>query len=710
MSAGTAERRESATLASIKIGPRHHERLAIVYVRQSHPSQLVHHPESTRVQYNLTEHAIALGWSRERVLVIDDDQGRTATNTEGRPGFQRLVAEVGLDHVGIIVGFQMSRLARSCRDWHQLIEVCALFGTLLCDLDGVYDPANYNDRLVLGLKGTISEAELHIIKQRMHAGKLVKAQRGELGKPLSLGYVRRPSGEIVKDPDEQARHVVDLLFEQFQVRGTIHGVLCYLVEHDLKVPIRAASGPDKGELRWSRPNRQTLQGVFNNPVYAGAYVYGRRPIDPRAKRPGRPATGRKVAHVGEWAVCLRDRLPAYISWEQYEQNLRQLELNRNAKRGVARKGATLLAGLVRCGRCGHRMVAYYSDGYPRYACVEEAAVYAGPLCQSVVARAVDQVVEALLLRALEPSALEVSMAVAEDLEQERAREEQLWQQRLERARYEVERARRQYDAVEPENRLVARTLERTLEERLGAEQKLQEDYRRARAARPASLTNAERAAIRALSTELPKVWNSPTTTNEQRKDVVRQLLEEVRLTVAGQSEHVEMTLRWAGGHETTTTLTRPVARLSQLSYYEDLVRRAEQLRHDGGSLQQVANALNAEGWRPAKRRATFNASMVTSLLVSKGGARNKRLPKPLPEKLKANEWTLQALADRLSMSRITLHSWVRREWVRARKVESPRPSGTWILWADEKELERLAALRTAPRTRWARRPQPETQH
>jgi DNA invertase Pin-like site-specific DNA recombinase len=662
------------------------------------------------VQYNLTEHAIALGWSRDRVLVIDDDQGRTATNTEGRPGFQRLVAEVGLDHVGIIVGFQMSRLARSCRDWHQLIEVCALFGTLLCDLDGVYDPANYNDRLVLGLKGTISEAELHIIKQRMHAGKLVKAQRGELGKPLSLGYVRRASGEIVKDPDEQARHVVELLFEQFQVRGTIHGVLCYLVEHDLKVPIRAASGPDKGELRWSRPNRQTLQGVFNNPVYAGAYVYGRRPIDPRAKRPGRPATGRKVAHVGEWAVCLRDRLPAYISWEQYEQNLRQLELNRNAKRGVARKGATLLAGLVRCGRCGHRMVAYYSGGYSRYACVEEATVYAGPLCQSVVARAVDQVVEALLLRALEPSALEVSMAVAEDLEQERAREEQLWQQRLERARYEVERARRQYDAVEPENRLVARTLERTLEERLGAEQKLQEDHRRARAARPASLTDAERAAVRALSTELPKVWNSPTTTNEQRKDVVRQLLEEVRLTVAGQSEQVEMTLRWAGGHETTTTLTRPVARLSQLSYYEDLVRRAEQLRHDGGSLQQVADALNAEGWRPAKRRATFNASMVTSLLVSKGGARSKRLPKPLPEKLKAHEWTLPALADRLSMSRITLHSWVRREWVRARKVGSPRPSGTWILWADEKELERLAALRTAPRTRWARRPQPETHH
>jgi DNA invertase Pin-like site-specific DNA recombinase len=705
MSLGTAERGAGVALSGSKIGPRHLERLAIVYVRQSHPNQLLYHPESTRVQYNLTEHAIALGWPNDRVLVIDDDQGRTATNTEGRPGFQRLVAEVGLDHVGIIVGFQMSRLARSCRDWHQLIEVCALFGTLLCDLDGVYDPANYNDRLVLGLKGTISEAELHILKQRMSAGKLVKAQRGELGMHLPLGYVKRPSGEIVKDPDEQAQAVVQTLFEQFQRRGTTHGVLCYLVEHDLRLPIRIASGPDKGELRWARPNHPTLQNLFNNPAYAGAYVYGRRPIDPRAKRPGRPATGRKVAHVGEWAVCLRDRLPAYISWEQYEQNLRQLALNRPTTRGVARRGPTLLAGLVRCGRCGHRMVARYSDGYPRYVCAEEMAMYAGPLCQSVAARAVDRVVEALLLRALEPSALEVSLAVASDLEQERAREEQLWQQRLERARYEVERAQRQYNAVEPENRLVARTLERTLEERLGAEQKLQEDYRRARAARPATLSDAERSAIRALATELPKLWNSPTTTNEQRKDVVRQLLDEARLTVVGESERVEMTLRWAGGHETTTTLTRPVARLSQLSYYDDLVRRAQQLQREGQPLQQVADALNAEGWRPAKRRATFNASMVSSLLASTVADRSRHSSRPLPEKIEANEWTLPALADRLSMSRITLYSWVQRGWVRARKVPSPHPPGSWIVWADAKELERLAALRTAPRTRWARRPQ-----
>jgi DNA invertase Pin-like site-specific DNA recombinase len=421
MGATPAERRDGFALLSSKIGPRHLERLAIVYVRQSQPSQVIHHPESTRVQYDLTKHAVALGWSRERVVVIDDDLGHTATSSEGRPGFQRLVAEVGLGHVGIIVGFQMSRLARSCRDWYQLLEVCALFGTLLCDLDGVYDPSNYNDRLVLGLKGTISEAELHMITQRMNAAKLVKAQRGELGMSLSIGYVKLPSGQIIKDPDEQAQHAVDLLFEQFQRRGTIHGVLRYLVEHDLKLPIRAASGPEKGQLRWSRPNRSTLLNLFNNPVYAGAYVYGRRPIEARAKQPGRPGTGRRVAHVDQWVVCLRDRLPAYISWEQYEQNLRQMALNRTTACGVARSGSALLTGLVRCGRCGHRMGTHHVEHTPRYLCIRKATVYGEPRCQSVAAQPVDRVVEALLLRAIEPSALEVSMAVAADIERERAR-------------------------------------------------------------------------------------------------------------------------------------------------------------------------------------------------------------------------------------------------------------------------------------------------
>jgi hypothetical protein len=312
------------------------------------------------------------------------------------------------------------------------------------------------------------------------------------------------------------------------------------------------------------------------------------------------------------------------------------------------------------------------------------------------------VVEALLLRALEPSALEVSLAVAADVERERAREEQLWQQRLERAHYEVERARRQYDAVEPENRLVARTIERTLEERLGAEQKLQEDHRRARAARPVSLTETERSAIRALATELPAVWKSPTTTNEQRKEVARQLLEEARVKVVGVSEQVELTLRWAGGHETTTTLARPVAQFSQLSYYDDLLRRAENLRRDGKTLQQVADTLNAEGWHPATRSATFSMSMVDRLLASKEPDHGTHPPSPPPANLEANEWTLPALADQLGMSRHTLADWAQHGRVQARKVPSAWPQGVWLIRADADELARLAMLRKAPL--WPRKP------
>jgi hypothetical protein len=519
-----------------------------------------------------------------------------------------------------------------------------------------------------------------------------------------IGYVRRPSGEVIKDPDEQAQNIVALIFEQFQRRGTIQGVLRYLVEHDLKLPVRVRSGPDKGELRWSRPIRTTLQDMFNCPTYAGAYAYGRRPIDPRAQKPGRRGTGRHVVGVDQWAVCLRDRFPAYIPWEQFEQNLHQMALNRNTVRGVAHEGSALLTGVVRCGRCGHRMVTHYVDGRTRYMCTHDAVGHAGPLCQSLAVRSIDRVVEALVLRALEPSALELSLAVAADVERERAREEQLWQQRLERAHYDVGRARRQYDAVEPENRLVARTLERTLEERLATEQKLQEDHRRARATCPVSLTEAERSAIRALATELPKVWSSPTTTNEQRKEVVRQLLEEARVNVVGKSEQVELTLRWAGGHETTTTLTRPVFKLSHLSYYDDLLRRAQDLRREHKTMQQVADALNAEGWRPAAPRDTFGAQMVERLLKSKEPDRPAHRPSPPPEKLVAHEWALPALAKRLGMSRLTLYGWVKSGWVQARKAETDHPQGVWIILADEAELARLAALRSA--RRWPRKAPP----
>jgi DNA invertase Pin-like site-specific DNA recombinase len=280
-----------------------------------------------------------------------------------------------LAHVGIVFGLDMSRLARSNRDWHQLLEVCAVFGTLIGDLDGIYDPRDYNDRLLLGLKGTMSEAEGHVLKQRMLAGKRAKAQRGELGMQLPMGYIRRLSGDVVKDPDEQAQAVIHLIFEQFERQTTIGGVLRYCVRHRIQLPYRLASGPTKGELVWRRPTRHTLSSLLHHPMYAGAYVYGRRHTDPRHQQPGRPMTGRRVTPQAEWQVLLKDRYPAYITWEQFERHERQLTANASIRRGVVRPGASLLAGLLICGRCGCRMMAMYTNSGTglRYVCSRAAS-------------------------------------------------------------------------------------------------------------------------------------------------------------------------------------------------------------------------------------------------------------------------------------------------------------------------------------------------
>ena len=434
--------RPAPSVVSGKIQSSHLKRLAVVYVRQSTLQQVERHQESTRLQYALKDRAIELGWSPAQVLVIDEDLGRSGASAEGRPGFQRLVAEVGLDHIGLVLGIEISRLARSSRDWYQLLEVCALFSTLIGDGDGLYDPQTYNDRLLLGLKGTMSEAELHILKQRMLEGKRAKARRGELKTLLPMGYLRDLAGNVIKDPDAQARGVIETIFVQFERRGTLNGVLRYLVEHQLELPYRVISGPQTGQLQWRRPNRVTLSNLLHNPTYAGAYVYGRRPTDARRRQPGRPATGRTVAGPEQWQVLLKDRLPAYISWTQYEANLRQLAANTAQAGGVVRQGPSLLSGRLVCGRCGLTMATQYTNNGTglRYVCSREAVDYGAPLCQSLSGAALDALITCLVLDALEPAALEISLQVAEDLEGERARHHAEWQQRLERAHYEAEHA------------------------------------------------------------------------------------------------------------------------------------------------------------------------------------------------------------------------------------------------------------------------------
>jgi DNA invertase Pin-like site-specific DNA recombinase len=693
------------SLVSEKILPGHRDRLAVVYVRQSTARQVVDHQESTRLQYGLVERAQALGWLAGRVQVIDEDLGRSGSSAAERTGFQRLVAEVSLDHVGLILGLEMSRLARSNTDWYQLLELCALFHTLIADLEGVYDPAQYNDRLLLGLKGTLSEAELHVLTQRMHQGRLSKAQRGELRVPLPLGYVWGPDGDIRLDPDEQVRAVVRLIFRTFAALGTLHGVLRYLAAHEIQVGIRVREGPGKGELVWRRPNRMTLQGVLKHPLYAGVYVYGRRQDDPRRHQPGRPRSGRVVVAPEAWLACVPDRAPAYISWAEYEANQAQLAANRAraSSRGAVRAGPALLAGLVVCARCGTRLLIRYdgTPARPTYVCARHATDYGAPQCQQVAAAPLDAFVSQQVLAALEPAALELSLAASAHLEQERAALEQLWAQRRERAAYEAERARRQYDAVEPEHRLVARMLERAWEEKLAAQQQLEEAYHRFQREQPRTLSEAERAAIRRLAADIPALWTAPTTTAADRKELIRQVLERVVVDAQGSSEQVQVAIHWVGGDQTPGVIRRPIQQTAHLSTYPQLCARVRTLTEAGWPADRIAAQLHDEGYRPP-RGERFGAQAVRDLRRRLGLAGRPRRPWSRAT-LGSNEWWAADVSQTLGLPKSTLEHWVRRGWVRGR--QEPDGLRRWIVWADAAELARLRAYRQRPisaelRQRW----------
>jgi DNA invertase Pin-like site-specific DNA recombinase len=676
-----------ASLRSTKILDRHLQRLAIVYIRQSSPQQVLEHRESRERQYALADHAALLGWPRERVVLIDEDQGQSGKSAADRSGFHRLLAEVTMDHVGLVLGLEMSRLARSNKDWHHLLEVCALFGTLLADQDGVYDPRDCNDRLLLGLKGTMSEFELVTMRNRLERGKLNKAERGELFIAVPAGYVKLPTGQVVLDPDEQVRAVVALIFDKFEELGSVYAVFHYLIRNNIRIGGRSQSGPQRGQVEWRRPSLPTLWQMLRHPIYSGAYAFGRRPLDPRKRGPGSRAAKRWVP-MEEWKVLKRDILPAYISWERYLANLRRLGENRQGPEtaGTARGGIALLSGLIVCGTCGLRMqTTYHHADKPHYSCTRHLTRGTEQTCYGVRAAAVDAVVAAQVLRALEPAALELSLQATKDVQKERERLDGHWQQQLERAQYEVERARRQYDAVEPENRLVARTLEQQWEEALRQQQRLQEDYDRFRYQQPPGLSAAEREHIRALSADLPALWESEGTTSQDRKEIVRCLVERVVVAVRRDSEVFEVTMHWKGGFTSVHQAVRPVKLYEQMEGYQKLVERITELRQAGGTAAEIARKLNDEGYRTPKMRGDFHPELVRKLLTRLGLANEKAYE----DQLGSHEWWLPDLAREVPMPPEKLSDWARRGWVTARKTPA---QGLWVLWADRREVARLRKL------------------
>jgi DNA invertase Pin-like site-specific DNA recombinase len=603
---------------------RHLERLAYVYVRQSSPKQVERNRESHLYQCQLSQRAQELGWSADRIRVIDTDQGLSGQGSQYRDGFQELVTEVSLGHVGIIFGYEVSRLARNNRDWYHLLDLASVFGTLIADADGVYDPRQYNDRLLLGLKGTMSEAELHLLKMRLEAGRMNQVKRGAYQQPLPTGLVRLADGTVVKDPDQQVQRIINLIFTKFSELGSCRQVLHYLKREEMLLPRRHCAGRHAGDLLWKVPTDSTLLSILHNPAYAGAFAYGRRQMDPALRQPQRRGVGRIHRTMDQWLHLQHDVYPAYISWEQFLANIEKLRENstylfqrKENRRGPAREGSALLQGLAVCGLCGARLAVCYKRAY-RYHCNNLERRVLGGNCASLHGSSLDDAVVEAFFEALRPAQLDALEAVLHQQLAERARVEKHWQDQLRRAEYEVRLAQRQYDAVDPDNRLVAVELERHWEEKLLALREIQEQYARHQQRTPVpTLTQEQRAQFQNLSENLPTLWNSGAISPAQQKELLRTLISRVIVKRLA-PDQVEARIVWVSGYYTILLTRPPVFCDRDVSSYEEMVERIHELWQSGITDDtELAAKLSAEGYHSARSEGVSSKSVMKIRLKNK---------------------------------------------------------------------------------------------
>jgi DNA invertase Pin-like site-specific DNA recombinase len=570
-----------------KVRADHLKRDAYLYVRQSTLRQVFENTESTKRQYALRERAVALGWPLERVVVIDNDLGHSGASAAGREGFQKMVAEVSMGHVGIVLGLEVSRLARSSSDWCRLLEICALTDTLILDEDGIYDTNQFNDRLVLGLKGTMSEAELHYLKSRLRGGVLSKARRGELKTPLPVGMVYSLDDRVILDPDQQVQQAVRLLFDTFKRIGSAYGTVCVFEKQGLLFPRRVRSGPHKGELVWGPMLNCQVLHVIKNPRYAGVFCYGRHSTQ-------RTIEGRyKVALLPreQWLAFFPESHPGYISLAEYEDNQRRLLVNAKAYgserlKSPPREGPALLQGLAICGICGKRPV-------PEYVCQREGIEHGRPICQRILGRDLDETIGRILVEAVTPLALEVTLSVQEELNKRAEEVDRLRRQQVERARYEAELAERRYLRVDPDNRLVAGTLEADWNQKLRALTEAQEEYERQCQNDRLKLDEQERAKILALATDFPRLWQDPNTPDRERKRMARLILEDVTLV---RGREITAHIRFKGGANRTLLLPLPISAPQLRKTKPDVVEEIDRLLDDHTE-DEVAAILNERGLR-----------------------------------------------------------------------------------------------------------------
>lgn len=674
-----------------KIAPTHLHRWAFIYVRQSTLKQVTENKESQDYQYRLQERASLLGWATDRIRVIDRDLGRSGSETTARSGFQEVVAEVSLGHVGIVFGYEVSRLARNNRDWYTLLDLAAVFGTLIADNDGIYDPRLYNDRLLLGLKGTMSEAELHLLRQRLDAGRMNQVKRGAYRQHLPAGYQRLPTGTVVKDPDLRVQHAVELIFAQFDRLGSIHKVIRYLRTQAIEVPRLHHAGPHANELLWKVASEAAITQVLTNPAYAGVFAYGRRQIDPTLRQAGRPAAGRRRRGIAEWLHLEQAAYPAYISWEEYLANQERLQQNglrfgaqRAQAQGVVRNGAGILQGLVRCGHCGHHMYTVYKHT-PRYICRGlERTTDVKLECTSVRAPVIEALVEHAFFAALQPAQLDVLDDLIQAQRAERVQVEQAWQDQVQHAHYAVRLAQRQYDAVDPDNRLVAAELERRWETALHEHRRVEDAYQLFQQTPPLeTIPPRLRDVFQQICQQLPDVW--PTLTNAQKKDLLRSLIQQV-IVRRPAPDQVQVRIVWLSGCYTDHTSLTPIHREQDISGYEQLVARVHDLWQAGYTDQQIAAHVSQEGYHSA-RADHVTATSVRKLRL----ARKWYLPFERARGLDMldGQLTVNGLAKRVGVKESTVYRWIYRAIIPREAVTRDAQSRIYVIANDAALIERL---------------------
>jgi DNA invertase Pin-like site-specific DNA recombinase len=603
--------------AQQKVTANHVQRNAYLYIRQSTLRQVIENTESTQRQYALKQQALRLGWPIERVIVIDSDLGQSGASAVDREGFQRLVTEVSLGHAGIVLGLEVSRLARNSTDWHRLLEICALTDTLILDEDGLYDPRHFNDRLLLGLKGTISEAELHVLRARLLGGIESKARRGELRKPLPVGLEYDAQDRVVLDPDQQVQQALVTFFREFERIGAAMGVVKYFRKQKLQFPRQVRRGMHKGQLIWAPLTHSLALKLLKNPRYAGCYVHGQS----RTRRT--PDGKRLVRRVpqDQWDTVLPQAHPGYITWEQYQSNRRRLLQNAMAhggggeRRHPPREGPALLQGLALCGLCGQRMTLRYHH-YKRslrvtYMCQRDGIENGERFCQCVPGAEIDREIGNMLLGMLEPATLELSLAVQQELQGRLGEADRLRKQQVERVRYEADLARQRFMNVDPNNRLVASTLEAEWNERLRALADAQEQYEQQRIIDQKVLDEKSKDLVHSLAGSFATIWNDPQTSHRDRKRMVQLLIEDVTLI---KGEEITYHIRFKGGACQTRTLPLPTPAYRMWETDPEIVQLIDKLL-DEHTDKQIAEILNDKRYQSGKG-GSFTRMTVRNVRIS----------------------------------------------------------------------------------------------